>query len=187
MIVTVLWEDQRGVKTNSFGPHKLLLSCLVDELGWPYHELERTVASIPLRGNGNVRRELQKNIRKLTNSGPVLAILDHDQIVGLWKDRRDLQIPKCMTRQKQQLKEDAEGEYEIVFLVDNMESLTSAVITQSEGEPWNSKPTPEERDEILQIAVGNPVLRAQVLKEVPSFARLVCKVAERLAGASSTP
>lgn len=32
MLVTVLWEDQRGTQARGFGPHELLLSCLADEL-----------------------------------------------------------------------------------------------------------------------------------------------------------
>jgi hypothetical protein len=30
MIITVLWEDQRGAEAKGFGPHELLLSCVAD-------------------------------------------------------------------------------------------------------------------------------------------------------------
>lgn len=92
--------------TMGFGPHALLLACLVDKLGVTRNDLDRVVVSAPKKGNGNVVRELKERLEKLAKSGPVVAVLDRDRIADLWKNRNDVQIQNGMCHQKHQLKND---------------------------------------------------------------------------------
>lgn len=83
MIVTVLWEDQLGSEARGFGPHELLVTCLTEELGMDRESLRRCIFSVPKKGVGNIRTELRKNIRRLTRSGPVVAVVDRDNVIDL--------------------------------------------------------------------------------------------------------
>src|SRR5688572_20489274 len=123
MIITVLWEDQRGVEVKRFGPHELLVACLTDELGYfP----KRLVASHPKKGNGNVRLALSKDFARLAKSGPVLAVLDRDKIRDLWRAQRP---SDCMTSISQTFRQDVPGNYDLVFLVSNVETLIEVACT----------------------------------------------------------
>jgi len=192
MIVTVLWEDQRGVQAKGFGPHELLLSCLVDRCADSsnqadrsrlHEKLRRHVLSVPKKGNGNVLRELTGRLQKLSKGGPIVAVLDRDRIADLWRGRKDVRVPDGMCHHKVQIKNDAPGDYEVIFLVENVETLTTALL-QARGPARSGKPTPDERDRILGGATwGDPQRRKGLLEQVPSFARLVSKVAERISPA----
>lgn len=180
MIVTVLWEDQRGVVAKGFGPHELLVSSVADELKVDRSSLKARVVSVPKKGNGNVVKALKYDLGKLKKCGPVVAVIDRDKAAKLWKDK-PFSAPDCMSGLKDQLQKDAPGEYELVFLVENTESLTDAVCADSQKPCGANKPTPDERDQLLgKAAWGEPALRKQVLERVPSFARLVEKVARNL-------
>jgi hypothetical protein len=80
MIVTVLWEDQRGQQTKNFGPHELLLSSLADELSSDdeNHPLQRRrlsklVVGHPKKGNGSVLSAMKTELEAF--GGPVVAAL----------------------------------------------------------------------------------------------------------------
>lgn len=93
MIVTVLWEDQRGEQAKKFGPHELLLSSVADDLSESESDqpqrratLDKRIFGIPKKGDGNVRKALQKDLGKFR--GPVIAVMDRDQVHRLWIDKQ---------------------------------------------------------------------------------------------------
>lgn len=185
MIVTVLWEDQRGVEARGFGPHDLLLACVADELGIDYKRLRDQVTSSPKKGVSKVRTELQRNFRRLANSGPVIAVVDRDKVIDLWK--HSMPPSDCMSGITARFRKDAAGDYDLIFLVRNMETLIEAVCRAMRQDTPSRKPTPDQRDRILRRAVwgGTPEVRAAIRRDCPSFARIVTRVARALPSSSS--
>jgi len=53
-LVKILYEDQQAEDATNFGPHVLVLRCLLDRLGWPeerYFELQRHMSGQPRKGD----------------------------------------------------------------------------------------------------------------------------------------
>ncbi len=179
MIVTILWEDARGILAKGFGAHTLLLACLVD-LGVAREDLPRIEAHAK-KGNSNVRKALRTDGARLAKAGPVYAVLDRDKIRELWKPGP---MPAdCKQAIAEQFKLDAPGEYDLVFLEQNIESLLRAALESMASEvpeaPW--KPNPDERDRILsRVAWATARERDEVRRRCPSFDRLVTRVAAKL-------
>jgi len=182
MIVTVLWEDQRGAQVKGFGPHELLISCLVDELGHPRDSVARAVECHPKKGHGKVLRALRLDFPKLKRLGPVLAVVDRDKI----KDLLSQPVTDCMSGISKRFREAAPGDYELIFMIDNVETLiVSACRALGESEPTR-KPTPDERDRILAKAVwGERAHRARIRSTCPSFDRVVRRILAHLEQARS--
>ncbi len=180
MRIWVLWEDQRGQQARGFGPHELLLSCLKDDFGSRFDcgFLKKRVLASPKKSSSKVLSELKENLNRLQDDGAVVAVFDRDQIHRLWNPQPE----RCRTALRQRIQADAGGGYEILFLEENVESLTAACCRALGNEPFPAKPRPEERDRLLgKLAWSNPGLRARVRREVPSFDRLVGKVGAHLA------
>ncbi|MEX1367036.1 MAG: hypothetical protein AB1Z98_28170, partial [Nannocystaceae bacterium] len=80
------------------------------------------------------------------------------------------------------LRQDAPGDYELVFLVQNMETLVFAVCSVTGRPAPSRKPNPDERDRILAGVVWGetPEVRRRIRDECPSFDRIVGKVAAPL-------
>ena len=79
-----------------------------------------------------------------------------------------------MTAIRKRIAEEAKSEkYELVFLVDNMESLVNACDESARTKPKERKPTPDLRDRILGRAAweGSPLPRLVILSACPSFNR----------------
>ena len=110
MIVTLLWEDERGGVAKGFGPHELLLSCIADDLGLPRELLLPCVNSVPKKGRDKLRTALQHEFLKLARFGPVLAVIDKDRARDLWKGRAQ-PPPPCMSSMAARLHEDAPRDY----------------------------------------------------------------------------
>ena len=181
MRITVLWEDSRGVETKGFGPHVLLLACVADRLGRERRDLEGLVKSVAKKGVGNVIKELQTNLAKLTKAGRVFAVIDRDKAREIWKPA--LLPADCMSAIRMRIaKAVGSSEYELVFLVQNMESLIDACDEGARTKLQRYKPTPDQRDRILGRAAweGSPAPRASVLSACPSFKRLVDRVCAAL-------
>lgn len=186
MIVTVLWEDQRGVESRGFGPHELLLTCLSDELRIDRAGLKQSVASHPHKGNTSLRKALQSNIGRLRKSGPVLAVVDSDQLHDLWPPKPP--PPTCISGRVARFRQDAAGDYELVLLVKNMETLIEAACKATHQRVAKGKPKPDERDALLARAVwGTTDVRQAIRAGCPSFDRLVTRVARHLATRSASP
>lgn len=179
MIVTILWEDQRG-PTRGFGPHELLVQCLVDRLARKRSEIERCINGVPKKGVSNVLRAMRQDLRNLANDGPVFAVIDRDKI----HRALDAQPMNCMTGMRDYILENAQGKLyvDVVFLVDNIESLIDASCVALGIEKPSAKPTLDERDRYCGRLVwkGTPATRAKALEGCPSFARLVERVAKSI-------
>lgn len=167
--------------TKGFGPHTLLVSCLADDLGSEIERwrIERSVKPIPTKGNGNVVKKLQKDGDRLRKSGPVVAVIDKDK-VGDLLTRAGSPAPGCIGGSVDGFHDKAPGDYELVLLVENVESLVSAALEALGEEPSREKPNPDERDRTLKRVDGTPSYRRAVRDKVPSFDRLVRRVASLL-------
>lgn len=179
MIVTVLWEDQRGVTTKGYGPNALLVACLADTLNWERKEIERSLSGIPLKGAGNVIKTLCRDGSRITQAGPLIAVIDRDKVYDHL--RRPKPATNCIQLVRHAIQSQAQGlACEIVFLIENMESLLCACCTALGKEALVSKPTPDERDRLLsQVAWSTREVRDRVKATCPSFARLIACIARK--------
>ena len=187
MILTVIWEDQRGVLAKGFGPHELLVSCLADDLqpdgaALQRYEVEASVESTPMKGNGKVLRTLKSDLARLRRRGPVVAVLDRDRILDYWQPGQ--RPAACLTAIRRAIFADAPGDYELVLLSENVETLMQACCDATSTTMPLGKPSPDERDNILgRAAWAHAAVRTQVRAAVPSFERLVSKVREQVRAA----
>lgn len=175
MKVTVLWEDQLGERPKNFGPQNLLIACVRDRFPTV---LEKQVHSLPLKGNGNVLRELKTNLEKLCNYGPVIAVFDRDKAHELCSPPAHA----CRTVTARGLRALAPGQYDLVFLEQNMESLLDAVSRVLDRPIPEQKLRPLERDGLLNQAVwsSSSDVRARIQEDCLSFGRLVTTVTKHL-------
>lgn len=179
MIVTVLWEDQRSGARQGFGPHELLLACLVDDLEIPRPRLHERVTSLPKKGRENLRKALEHEFRRFARRGPVLAVIDKDKALDLWKGRA--RPPSCMSGMTTRLHEDAPGDYEVVFLDRNVDTLVDASCDATGRPVPATKQSPDARDQLLMHAVwATPSVRQAIRASCPSFDRLVARVGRHL-------
>jgi hypothetical protein len=178
MLVTVLWEDQRGEQAKRFGPHDLLLSSVADDLSTSTSEqpqkrakLDKQIIAVPKRGDGNIRKALQKDLRRFR--GPVIAVMDRDKVHRLWIDKRP-PPSNCIQGISHQLRLDAPGKYDLVFLMKNTEDLLNATLAALGKAPLVDKPGPDSRDNLLAPAVwGEAQIRMKIRHLCPSFDRIV--------------
>lgn len=178
MKITVLWEDKRGGIIQGFGPHDLLVSCVADDLQCAPEALKGTVVPVPKKGNGNVMRALEQDLDKLRRSGPVCAVLDRDKAPELWPAGQ--RPPACLSGIRTAVSERARGDYELVLLIENMETLVEACCRAMMTDMPRAKPSPDTRDQILRKLVwSEPESRTNVRNAVPSFDRLVRWVTSR--------
>jgi hypothetical protein len=178
MIITVLWEDSRGVVRKGFGAHDLLVACVAEKTDRDRFSLRHTISSKPLKGAGNVVKELRDRLPLLSDKGPVFAVLDRDKACELWPGTTD-----CKAAIRARIEEKVGSGYDLVLLEQNMESLIEVCDPSAFARLHGIKPTPDQRDGILGKAASDaaPVPRETVLTNCPSFARLVYRVAAKLA------
>lgn len=170
MIVTVLWEDQRGVGAKGYAPHSLLIACVRDRQ--PALR-DQELIGIPCKGNGGVKKKLIHDNRW---RGPVVGVLDFDQAHLLWRPP----APKCKLGVRAKLIDDGcSRDHHVVFLVENMETLLRAACSVLSCELPNDKPNPDQRDVLLHplLSSSRTEQRAALVEGCPSFAYLVSKVA----------
>lgn len=181
MKITVIWEDQLGVLVKGFGPHVLLVSCVADALrvgGEDRFELRRRIdrllQSIPKKGNGNVLRAAKDEVGHLLRHGPVFVVVDRDQIHTLCPSPTN-----CMSGFAQSFRGKAPGNYDLVFLDKNVETLFVQSRTLCNGPSHEGKPNINLRDQELGKLASDVYdsQRAHLLQRVPSFNRLVDRVA----------
>jgi hypothetical protein len=181
--ITVLWEDQRGGIIKGFGPHELLVSCVADELRCTRDGVKHCVIPAPRKGNGNVIRALKQDLDKLSRSGPVCAVLDRDQAVNLWP--AGSRPATCLSGIRAAVAGLAPGDYELILLDTNVETVVTACCGALGSVAPVSKPSPDERDRILTRAAWSAAsTRASVRSAVPSFDRLVRWIANNVPVAS---
>lgn len=182
--VIVLWEDQRSSGPECFGPDSLLCACVADERQCALFSLKGIIVSIPQNGNGNVIRELQRNLERLRRSGSVLAVLDRDRAHELLP--REEQSLRCFSGVCGGIRNKASGSYELVLLERNIETIYHTANKLYGVDSTGEKPTPIERDLLLnKLAFSSPENRKKLRDAVPSFDRLVRKVLAVLPAAES--
>jgi hypothetical protein len=180
VIVTVLWEDQRGGQVKDFGPDLLLRACVADDLQVPRDAVHWRLDSVPKKGNGNVVRALREDGGRLARSGPVCAVLDRDKVLLLWS--REQRPANCKTGIRAAIARDALGEPKVVLLEDNVETLIRAACVAVASPSPASKSSPLERDRILsRLAWGSEEDRRKLRASVSSFDYLVKWTTEQVA------
>ncbi len=174
MRTTVLYEDQlaHGTQPAQFVPHLVVLRALADVTTREVHELARDLRAHPSKGKEKVVREL----RILSGERSIIVVLDNDRI-------RDLAVGEfprprfTKTTSRQEIEAAFRREFGdsigVVLLEENMESLVQQVCQLSGTAYPESKPSPEERDELLKPALRDAKLRRELLTKMPSFERLV--------------
>lgn len=175
-ILTILYEDQIGVALKEFGVHNLLLRCVCDDLdGADHWELGKRIQGQPKKGDSGIIRALEADGRRLLDSGHLVALFDDDKI------RRRLKIPSgsCRKIVADDLRNKAPG-CDVVLLLDNTETLLDACMRTMGGMGCPEKPDPAARDRIFNRFANdsNPEQRKQLRGDVPSFDRLVGRVAD---------
>jgi hypothetical protein len=181
MIVTVLWEDQRGVQAKGFGPHELLLSAVANALSGPDESdpqlrktLKKHVQGVAKKGNGKILKTVQRDLENF--NGRLIAVLDRDRAHELWPHDKP---PNCMQGISQRFRASASGTYDLVFLVNNTETLLDATCDALRHPRPTAKPDPDERDRILNKAAwATPDVRHEIRQLCQSFDRIVTTVAK---------
>jgi len=181
MTMTVLYEDQAAVKPTNYGPHILVLQCVADRVGGdPRGDLKPLSNAKPMKGSGNLRKELRERGALLQRSGPVVIMVDDDKIRGCYQDL-GLARTSCKSQVIAAIKSECSGvDPGIVLLNQNMETVLNVCLRALGRPPLNSKPSPEERDQILMRCASpavTPAQRQEILDRVPTLGRLVCILA----------
>jgi hypothetical protein len=157
----------------------LLLACVADDLGVHPGSLHRDVRSIPRNGNANVRKALQNDLRHLRKIGPVIAIVDWDKIADLWRHA----VPRpaaCKQGITARFREEAAGDYHLIFLDRNVETLV-ALACEGLGHHGPPPKSHDARDAVLAKASwAPPSVRQHVRGRCPSFERIVTCVTRYL-------
>lgn len=189
VLVTILYEDSVGAHLKEFGPHNLVVQCVADKLGGDVWRLHRQLIPEPKNGVNKLLDALRKDMNKLARGDSrVFALIDADDV------RERLQLPQtaCRTLVVAQIKRCPSADrLDVVLLEKNLESLLVALRelqpTLATAEDWNralAHKKHNERDLILNRIAKNPAhgaLRVELLRTVPSFDRLVTRVAKLLA------
>jgi len=171
MIITILWEDQRGAAGKRFGPHELLLSCVDDDLHCGRDFFAELVIGAPKKGSGKILQALKQDLPRLLKSGPVCAVLDRDRVLDLWPASR--RPPGCSSGIRSAIVRDAPGEYGLVLLENNIESVVAACHKHLGSVMPRDKPSPEARDEVLfKAAWASADARSSIRQTMPTFDRI---------------
>lgn len=179
MIVTIWWEDARqAVRSKAYGPDQLVAACVADDLACTIKAVTNRFTGVPKKGVGNVMRCLREEAANFS-PGPLCAVIDHDKVLDLWpSDRRPT---PCKQGICSKIRADAPGDYRLVLLYDNVESLVDASCLAL---GWSKVPDkrPTERDKVLQALAfsATPAQRQVVRGTVDGFDRLVTWVADKL-------
>jgi hypothetical protein len=139
-------------------------------------DIKKRINSAPKKGVSNLLKALKKDLGNLAGSGPVFAVIDRDKI----HEHLDPRPTNCMTGIRNHILGQAQAECDVVFMVENIESLIDASCEAMAIERPSKKPTPDERDRYCARLVwnGTQTTRAAALALCPSFARLVERVAK---------
>lgn len=176
MRLVVLWEDQlaRGNQPNNFAPHLLALQCVLDER--PH--LARNARVLQLRAEAHPTRGVDKLLSKAQHmvQRPLLAVPDNDRVrehLGLESATTDEQVLAALRSRCPSA--------HFVLLERNLDDAVrhAAIVLSREVPP--GKPSPEQRDRVLQQLISaTPLERGHFLDRMPSFRKVVEKLAELL-------
>jgi hypothetical protein len=173
LVPTIIYEDQR-VKgaPKYYGPHEFLCACVADRTGRTVFELRTQLGCKPLKGAGNLKKEGAKVAPQFASAPhKLMMLIDNDQI----REQLTLSSDACRTQVIATLRSDCS--FVVILLEQNIEDLLCVVldVLGLPPLPAKPKPTPLERDRILQNAAHSrtPEQRAEILRRMPSFERLV--------------
>lgn len=172
-MIRILWEDSRQLaRPKIYGPDQILAACVADDLRCDYKAAFALFESEPLNGNGNVKRRLARDAHALGIT-PLCAVFDRDKISALFPNSTSCKSGICTS-----IRSTISGNYYLVLLHDNMETLVSAACNVL-GAPVPQKKLPSERDGILARLAFNGTVseRTDVRNAVDGFDRLVKWVA----------
>jgi hypothetical protein len=179
-VATVFWEDQLAANATpkSFGPHRLLLACVGDEVGRSSYELDRVVRSIALKGVTKVIARASKDAQDLQD---LCIVVDRDRI------HETLALPpnaRCRSRTSRALRDriGSAADYRIVLLQQNMESLVLAAANVLERDaPAKAR---DARDNMLHDLASRTdrTLRDRVRARIDGLDRAVEWTQHRIAG-----
>lgn len=181
-LVKILCEDQQAEDASNFGPHVLVLRCVLDRLGWSetrYSELQRNLSGHPRKGDKNLLAAC-RNANEARNFRHVFAVFDGDKVRSI--DSLGLSPGAC----KQQVRSAIQSaspyaaQLKVVLLERNLETVVAAV-QRCKSLPETGRLKLPERDAVLASiawrAEAAPV-RACVLQAVPSLQYLVDRLSE---------
>jgi len=187
--VTILYEDSIGVGIKEFGPHNLVTQCIADQLGRSAWELRKHVFAETKNGVDKLLAALRRDMENYASRvSRVFAVVDGDDV----REHLKLKPSACRTLIVTKIKACPSPHLlDVVLLERNIETVLSALRTLSPslvpGPDWTlaiEKKKLMKRDLILNRVAMNPAhieLRARLLEAVPSFARLVTRVAKDIA------
>lgn len=169
-VPTVLYADARAVATKFFGPHELLCACTADRTGDSLFALRKRLIDVPSNGIGPLLARVGRVAHQFEQYPMRLMILiDHDRI------REHVRLPALACRTQVVSTVRGSRAFAVVLLEENTEDLLRAARQILGGVPLTGKPTPLERDRILENAAHATTLeqRQAILARCPSFGRLV--------------
>jgi hypothetical protein len=176
--IIVLYEDAPGNQPREFGPHNLALACLADRLNRSVYDLKQHVEGHPKKGNDRVRQESH---RLAADKIVVFAVYDDDRICELTA----LPSTACKREVVAALQpQTTPAHVTVVLLHQRIETLLKAARSCSKQPALTRKPSPLDRDIHLNRLALDPTRRQErdcVLRDMPSFAYLVDKLAGALA------
>ncbi len=183
MLGSILYEDEYGAEPKDYGPHKLLLACVSDKIGIERHVLSKYIVAIPKKGNGNLKKTLNQDAKRLLNNGPVFVVFDEDCV----RDCYGLTTTACKKKVLEEIQKHSSSEIGIVLLIKNTEDLLQVCLNALKEACLTVKPTPDKRDKIFnKVAAASPDIRAQICSDDTAFHRLVERVAAWIETLSET-
>lgn len=184
VIVTVLYEDQRG-PVRGFGLHELAWRCVFDDVDHDPWVCRSSMEARPMKGISKLLHAIREDVPAIAADGRrVVAVIDDDAI------RRELDLPQDAAREDvitavlQQCR--APEVLDVVLLEENAETVVSAVAACDHGLRHGlleralrkGRGALAARDELLHGAAWGPAgTRACVRQAVPSFDGFVAVLA----------
>jgi hypothetical protein len=185
--VTILYEDSAGTNVKQFGPHSLLVACVADQKRTDFWTVNKRLIAEPKNGVNKLLDALREDMNRYARGGGwVFALIDRDDVHDHLEPK--LAPNACRTSIIERIKRCPSADrLDVVLLEKNLETILQSLRElQPElagPENWNraiSQKDINERDRILNNVALNSArgtLRAELLARVPSFARLVSRVA----------
>jgi hypothetical protein len=171
-LITILYEDQlNDANPKQYGPHKLLLACVAEHLSKDHWYLDKQIVALPKKGNGSLKKTLEsKVLQRLVNCEPVIAVFDDDEVRPLY----GLSASACKSEVLGRI--NPIELVEIILLEQNIEYLIRICCEIVNKPIPYDKPTPSQRDKILNSIANNPSVQLQIIQDrMSSFGRLVQK------------
>ena len=124
--VIVLYEDSAAIRPEDFGPHRLLVACVHDNIdGDILSPRKSPLQGRPLNGDGKVYKACMEDLEDIASRGQkVIAVIDGDKaarLAGLSKDAKECDIKKKLLETFGN-----PGNLEVAIIYKNIESLIEA-------------------------------------------------------------